>query len=120
LSKAAKAKGMTQPADPIAIARDLIRCPSVTPAEGGALATVGSSNLDPLSLLLAREANVFVDDAAFSARLRASLLEAIERAAEPVPPGRWQRQSIWSRARIWIAFQLARLFIAFAGIDRYH
>ncbi|MFL4967353.1 MAG: succinyl-diaminopimelate desuccinylase [Xanthobacteraceae bacterium] len=26
------------PADPIAIARDLIRCPSVTPAEGGALA----------------------------------------------------------------------------------
>ena len=26
------------PADPIALARDLIRCPSVTPAEGGALA----------------------------------------------------------------------------------
>src|SRR3981189_2116930 len=31
---------MTQPADPIAIARDLIRCPSVTPAEGGALAYI--------------------------------------------------------------------------------
>jgi succinyl-diaminopimelate desuccinylase len=29
---------MTGPADPVAIARDLIRCPSVTPAEGGALA----------------------------------------------------------------------------------
>jgi succinyl-diaminopimelate desuccinylase len=29
---------LTVPADPIAIARDLIRCPSVTPAEGGALA----------------------------------------------------------------------------------
>jgi succinyl-diaminopimelate desuccinylase len=28
------------PADPIAIARDLIRCPSVTPAEGGALAYI--------------------------------------------------------------------------------
>jgi succinyl-diaminopimelate desuccinylase len=28
---------MTQLVDPIAIARDLIRCPSVTPAEGGAL-----------------------------------------------------------------------------------
>jgi succinyl-diaminopimelate desuccinylase len=26
------------PADPVAIARDLVRCPSVTPAEGGALA----------------------------------------------------------------------------------
>ncbi len=29
---------MTKPADPVAIARDLLRCPSVTPAEGGALA----------------------------------------------------------------------------------
>jgi succinyl-diaminopimelate desuccinylase len=29
---------MSNPADPVAIARDLIRCPSVTPAEGGALA----------------------------------------------------------------------------------
>jgi succinyl-diaminopimelate desuccinylase len=28
---------MVTPADPVAIARDLIRCPSVTPAEGGAL-----------------------------------------------------------------------------------
>ena len=36
-------------------------------------ATVGSSNLDPLSLLLAREANVVVDDAAFATALRASL-----------------------------------------------
>jgi len=27
-------------ADPVALARDLIRCPSVTPAEGGALATI--------------------------------------------------------------------------------
>jgi succinyl-diaminopimelate desuccinylase len=29
---------MDRPADPVAIARDLLRCPSVTPAEGGALA----------------------------------------------------------------------------------
>src|SRR5690348_8345227 len=29
---------MSRTADPVAIARDLIRCPSVTPAEGGALA----------------------------------------------------------------------------------
>ena len=28
---------MTSPADPVAIARDLLRCPSVTPVEGGAL-----------------------------------------------------------------------------------
>jgi succinyl-diaminopimelate desuccinylase len=30
------------PADPVAIARDLLRCPSVTPAEGGALAYLES------------------------------------------------------------------------------
>jgi len=30
------------PADPVALARDLLRCPSVTPAEGGALALIES------------------------------------------------------------------------------
>jgi cardiolipin synthase len=40
-------------------------------------ATVGSSNLDPLSLLLAREANVVVDDAVFAAELRQRLELAI-------------------------------------------
>ncbi len=30
-----------QPADPVALARDLVRCPSVTPAEGGALSLIG-------------------------------------------------------------------------------
>ena len=36
----------------------------------GHWATVGSSNLDPLSLLLAREANVMVEDAQFASCLR--------------------------------------------------
>jgi succinyl-diaminopimelate desuccinylase len=31
---------MSQLADPLAIARDLVRCRSVTPAEGGALALI--------------------------------------------------------------------------------
>ena len=47
----------------------------------GAIATVGSSNLDPLSLLLAREANVFVRDDAFAAALRGHLLAASAPAA---------------------------------------
>lgn len=42
-----------------------------------AWATVGSSNLDPLSLLLAREANVVVKDSAFALALRARLDTAI-------------------------------------------
>lgn len=40
-------------------------------------ATVGSSNLDPLSLLLAREANVVVDDASFAEQLSERLESAI-------------------------------------------
>ena len=43
---------------------------AVFDGRSGAIATVGSSNLDPLSLLLAREANVFVRDEAFGAELR--------------------------------------------------
>jgi succinyl-diaminopimelate desuccinylase len=37
---------MTGTADPVAIARDLIRCPSVTPAEGGALAYLATRLAD--------------------------------------------------------------------------
>ena len=43
----------------------------------GHWATVGSSNLDPLSLLLAREANVVVDDVVFAQQLRARLERAM-------------------------------------------
>jgi cardiolipin synthase len=40
-------------------------------------ATVGSSNIDPLSLLLNLEANVIVRDAAFSQELRRRVEQAI-------------------------------------------
>src|SRR4030065_248274 len=44
-------------------------------------ATVGSSNIDPFSLLLAREANIVVDDAAFAGDLRQRRHHAIGRPA---------------------------------------
>jgi cardiolipin synthase len=50
----------------------------------GHWATVGSSNLDPLSLLMAREANVVVDDAVFAQTLHQSLLRACLEDGEPV------------------------------------
>ncbi len=84
-------------------------------------ACVGSSNIDPFSLLLAREANVFVDDADFGRELRASLDEAIRRGAHPLPPQAWKRLPIWSRMRIWIAYGIARLLISAAGrYERFH
>jgi len=84
------------------------------------IASVGSSNIDPFSLLLAREANLFVDDARFAAELRASLLEAIERGAQAVPLKGWKRLSLWLRARIWIGYGIARLLMAVHGYDRFH
>jgi cardiolipin synthase len=80
----------------------------------GHWATVGSSNLDPLSLLLAREANVVVQDPVFGAQLQARLLQAlaqdgrvVDRAAMDVPP--------WSRWLDHLAFALLRLMVAIAG-----
>lgn len=49
-------------------------------------ATVGSSNLDPLSLLLAREANVMVRDAGFAQQLRSRLMAAIAQGSGALDP----------------------------------
>ena len=80
------------------------------------VATVGSSNIDPLSLLMAREANLFVDDAAFAAELRLSLHQAIENGARAVPPNYWSRLSYRLKFRVWLAYRFARLFVAVYGL----
>jgi len=81
---------------------------------------VGSSNIDPLSLLLAREANVFVDDTAFSAELRLSVEEAMRLGGTPLQAREWNRQPFWRRVRIWLAYGIARNLISFLGFERYH
>lgn len=81
---------------------------------------VGSSNIDPLSLLLAREANVFVDDAAFAAELRQSIEQAMRHDAVQLAPREWHRQPLARRAVIWVAYGIARSLISFFGFERYH
>jgi cardiolipin synthase len=81
----------------------------------GRIASVGSSNIDPFSLLLAREANVFVDDAEFAGKLRASLHEAIENGSRAVSRHSWRRLPFLLRVRIWISYRIARLLITFYG-----
>ncbi len=85
----------------------------------GCVASVGSSNIDPFSLLLAREANVFIDDAGFAAQLRASLHEAIENGSLAIPRRR-RSLPLLLRARVWVSYRIARLLIAFYGYDRQH
>ena len=87
---------------------------AVMDADGGALATVGSSNLDPLSLLLAREANLFIRDDAFAAELRGHLLEAIARGRR-VEPDEHTRWPLVSRGLNWVAYALMRTALFVTG-----
>jgi len=84
------------------------------------VACAGSSNIDPFSLLLAREANVFVDDPGFAGQLRSSLEAAMRDGSRVVPPQQWKRQSLWLRARVWIAYGIVRLLTSFATYERFH
>lgn len=77
--------------------------------------TVGSSNIDPFSLALAREANVVVYDAGFGQQLRASLMQALEGDAKVVSVSHWMHQPTWNRLPIWIGYGLARLLMGLAG-----
>jgi len=86
-------------------------------AEGG-LSTVGSSNLDPLSLLLAREANVFVRDDAFGAELRAHLQAAAEHGGQRVEKSAHVSRPFVLRSLAWIAYGAMR-FALFATRHRY-
>ena len=78
-------------------------------------ATVGSSNIDPFSLLLAREANIVVDDRGFADDLRRSLLEAMEQRARPVHAAHWRSQSPLKKLQSWSAYQLVRILMGLFG-----
>ena len=77
----------------------------------GRWATVGSSNLDPLSLLLAREANVVAQDAAFAKALQSRLEAAIAHGGQAVDPQVYAQRSVWQRLLDGGAYLLMRLAI---------
>lgn len=78
-------------------------------------ATVGSSNIDPYSLLMAREANVFVRDPHFAAELRAELLQMIDTGTRPVERRRWVERPLLAKAVTWIAYGVVRLGMGLLG-----
>jgi cardiolipin synthase len=81
----------------------------------GLWATVGSSNLDPLSLLLAREANVMVEDVFFAARLRTRLVYAMEHEGARVDAAEYESRPRLQRAKEWLALGLMRIALAVQG-----
>jgi cardiolipin synthase len=84
----------------------------------GHWATVGSSNIDPFSLLLAREANLVVDDSAFAQDLRQRLHLAIDQSAILDPAG-WQRRPWPRRMLSWLAYNGVRFMVGLAGGGRW-
>ena len=81
----------------------------------GSIATVGSSNLDPLSLLLAREANVFVRDDGFAQQLRHRLLRAIEHQGRVIEPQQHQARPWQTRLLDWVAYAMMRFALLVTG-----
>jgi cardiolipin synthase len=71
-------------------------------------ATVGSSNIDPFSLLLAREANVMIEDEAFAWDLRSDVMTAIADGATQIRRERWKDQPVTTRMATWGCYELVR------------
>jgi len=83
-------------------------------------ATVGSSNIDPFSLLLAREANVVVQNAAFASELREDLLRSIEEGAVQIEPKYWRRGRIHKRFISWLMYGFLRFALGLIGYPNKH
>ena len=76
---------------------------------------VGSSNLDPFSLLLAREANVLVDDAGFTAQLRQSLENAVTRGSRIVELTLYGHRPFPGRIADGLCYLLLRIGVTLSG-----
>ena len=84
----------------------------------GEWATVGSSNIDPFSLLLAREANLAIHDPGFAGELRASLLTAIAHDAVRIEESANVSRSWIERLSARISYGLVRWVIGLLGYGR--
>lgn len=77
-------------------------------------ATVGSSNIDPFSLLLSLEANVVVLDAQFAAELKQEIVTSIQHAYR-ITPDTWAHESRIKRLLSWAAYGLVKFFLGVIG-----
>ena len=77
--------------------------------------TVGSSNLDPLSLSLNLEANVVVRDKAFNTVLSDNLEELMDTACKQIRPEDLTEWSGWRLVRSFFIFHLLRWYPAWIG-----
>jgi len=77
--------------------------------------TVGSSNLDPLSLSLNLEANVIVRDAAFNRTLAQQLDHLMQHSCKQIEAADLEAWSGWRLVRSFFVFHFLRWYPAWAG-----
>ena len=81
----------------------------------GHWATVGSSNLDPLSLLLAREANVVIEGDTFATELRDCLHTAMAGQTGRVDYAAHSKRPLTTRVLDWFAYGVMRTLLWLTG-----
>ena len=84
----------------------------------GSWVTIGSSNIDPFSLLLAREANLMVRDEGFAAALRNKLFAAILQDARRIELAHWNLFSWGARLVAKSSYVLIRTMTGILGYDK--
>ncbi|WLS77719.1 cardiolipin synthase ClsB [Erwinia pyri] len=77
--------------------------------------TVGSSNLDPLSLSLNLEANLIVHDRTFNEIVRSKLNRLLQEDCKRVEESQLPRQNWWQLGKSVVVFHFLRHFPAIAG-----
>ena len=78
-------------------------------------ATVGSSNLDPLSMALNLEANVVIHDSQFTRQLRDNLNQLIVRDCQLIDESQVPKKTYWHLAKSVVVFHFLRHFPAWIG-----
>ncbi len=78
-------------------------------------ATVGSSNIDPFSLLLAQEANVVTRTPAFATKLRTALVDALDNGSHELKSADWQHSNVALRLLRSGCYQIIRLLLGAVG-----
>lgn len=83
-------------------------------------ATVGSSNIDPFSLGLAREANLVVRNYVFARELQASIVRRLRRDSQPICHDMLSRARWWQHGWAAVCYAFSRFAINIAGLGEYY
>ncbi len=86
----------------------------------GRWAMVGSSNIDPFSLMMSREANVLIKDIDFAKELKLDIEASINTGANLMTIDEWEKQHYLKRFFSWVIYGAFRLLLGVVGYsDKY-